>query len=414
MCIIKALKYRYVVCSLIFLFISTGCAQISNISLPGLGNEPSLVQIVPERALINDKDLAQDVKLVLSTILLQMYMEPGLPKEVRFSRAGQHQLYDQAFDYSGFSVRHIDITAHENLDDNLYRLGGIFHFEDLLKRRTSVVYHARYRLSNNEILIEESAVNPIQPTFPRVEAYYVPEQAYLSLKPGTLTDFLSWYLFAIAHAEQMTPTVQEVAEHQRWEQMSMIDRIRNPRVVRSSRYVILVFSLDRILEDGSLNINFADSSRNCPTTSHESVTIIDDRGWKIAMVGAELAIDNWSNPVFVNVGYSPGGGFRLFSGYPMLVGSFATTKNYTTLSDSQYVAGPLEQGQRFLNPRQRDDARMIQRRLAEHGFYRMEIDGLFGPGSLAALQAFKRSKGLGDNTNWDMTTQMELFAGSGL
>jgi hypothetical protein len=40
-------------------------------------------------------------------------------------------------------------------------------------------------------------------------------------------------------------------------------------------------------------------------------------------------------------------------------------------------------------------------------------DGLFGPGSLSALQAFKKSKGLGDNPNWDMATQKELFGGSG-
>lgn len=399
---------------LIFLFLG-GCAQLSQINFPTIGfNNAPIEQIIPQRVNVPQEELAADVKAVLAGLIYQMYMAPGMPKEIVFVSGGEHQLYDPTFDYSGFAIRNIDIVTHEMIGNDRVRLGGVIHFEDPVYRRTAVRYLARYQVTRDRVLIEESSINPIQPTFPKIVTFYVPEEAFTGVNTRSFNDFYSWYTFAAQNAVNMDPTAAEVAERQRWEQMSMIDKIRNPRVVSPSRYIVMVFSLDRILGNGSLNINFADSSRSCPTTSHESVTMIDDRGWKIGMVGAELAIDDWSNQVFINVGYAPGGDFRLFSGYPMLVGSFTTTKNYTTVSDSEYTAGPLEKGQRFLNPRQRDDARLIQRRLSEFGFYRMEVDGLFGPGSLSALQAFKQRKGLGDNANWDMMTQMELFAGSGL
>jgi len=398
---------------LIVLFLG-GCAQLSQINFPNIGfNNAPIEQIIPQRVNVPEEELAADVKAVLAGLIYQMYMAPGMPEEIVFVAGGDHQIYDPTFDYSGFAIRNIDIITHEMIGNDRVRLGGAIHFEDPAKRRTSVRYIARYQVTRNRVLIEESSINPIQPTFPKIVTFFVPEEAFDRVNTRSFTDFHSWYVFAINNAVNMEPTAAEISERQRWEQMSMIDKIRNPRVVSPSRYIVMVFSLDRILGNGSLNINFADSSRSCPTTSHESVTMMDDRGWKIALVGAELAIDNWNNEVFVNVGYAPGGGFRLFSGYPMLVGSFTTTKNYATVSDSEYTAGPIEQGQRFLNPAQRDDARLIQGRLAGFGFYRMEIDGLFGSGSLSALQAFKKNKGLGDNPNWDMTTQKELFAGSG-
>lgn len=59
-------------------------------------------------------------------------------------------------------------------------------------------------------------------------------------------------------------------------------------------------------------------------------------------------------------------------------------------------------------------ASIIQQRLAELGYYKDTIDGLWGDRSRRALRGFKKDKGLPDNSRWDVPTQMALFRGTGL
>jgi peptidoglycan hydrolase-like protein with peptidoglycan-binding domain len=66
----------------------------------------------------------------------------------------------------------------------------------------------------------------------------------------------------------------------------------------------------------------------------------------------------------------------------------------------------------FLNPSLKSDAKIIQKRLADLGYYNMEVDGLFGKGSQRAVQSFKKDNGLGDNATWDIRTQKTLFKGT--
>ena len=63
----------------------------------------------------------------------------------------------------------------------------------------------------------------------------------------------------------------------------------------------------------------------------------------------------------------------------------------------------------LLDPSSREDARKIQSRLAELGFYTSTIDGIWGKGSRGALTAFKKSKGLPATGDWDMTVQQMLM-----
>jgi peptidoglycan hydrolase-like protein with peptidoglycan-binding domain len=73
----------------------------------------------------------------------------------------------------------------------------------------------------------------------------------------------------------------------------------------------------------------------------------------------------------------------------------------------------MESGQIFLNPKDKNDAMIIQKRLSELGFYTKAIDGIFGKGSRAALAQLKNSMGLDNNENWDLKTQQALFSGTG-
>ena len=69
----------------------------------------------------------------------------------------------------------------------------------------------------------------------------------------------------------------------------------------------------------------------------------------------------------------------------------------------------ISSGSVFLNPSSSQDARKIQTRLQELGLYKGPIDGIWGKGSQAALNAFKKQNSLADPDKWDKETQMLLF-----
>ncbi len=77
----------------------------------------------------------------------------------------------------------------------------------------------------------------------------------------------------------------------------------------------------------------------------------------------------------------------------------------------QQPAAPVESksSPALLDPSDREDARKIQSRLAELGFYTSTIDGIWGKGSRGALIEFKKSKGLPATGDWDMTVQQMLL-----
>jgi N-acetylmuramoyl-L-alanine amidase len=67
----------------------------------------------------------------------------------------------------------------------------------------------------------------------------------------------------------------------------------------------------------------------------------------------------------------------------------------------------------LLNPALRTDARLIQTRLKELGYYGGKVDGLFGKGSYRALENYSLSAGISGSGRWDLTLQKELFKGTG-
>jgi peptidoglycan hydrolase-like protein with peptidoglycan-binding domain len=71
---------------------------------------------------------------------------------------------------------------------------------------------------------------------------------------------------------------------------------------------------------------------------------------------------------------------------------------------------PIASGSVLLNPSNQQDAKTIQSRLAELGFYKGAIDGMWGKGSQTSLKAFKEKNSLKNPNTWDKETQMALFA----
>jgi len=75
--------------------------------------------------------------------------------------------------------------------------------------------------------------------------------------------------------------------------------------------------------------------------------------------------------------------------------------------------GPFATGTIALNPTNPLAAKLIQARLAELGFYRDRIDGVWKGHSKEALKRFKETQGLRYTFRWDMDTQKALFEGTG-
>jgi peptidoglycan hydrolase-like protein with peptidoglycan-binding domain len=81
----------------------------------------------------------------------------------------------------------------------------------------------------------------------------------------------------------------------------------------------------------------------------------------------------------------------------------------TKLPSAEKIEQPAPKVNALLNPAVPQDARIIQTRLAELGFYDLPIDGIWGKGSRTALMAFKEENSLGSSDTWDNETQMLLL-----
>ena len=160
---------------LLITLVGCGAQSLNNLNLKkafGLDKDldaAPFTVVTPERLSLREKDLPDDAKLVIATLIHQLYMEPGLPSEVSFDKRGRHQLYDPNFDYAGFQFSGIDLidySFNKQVSPIEFRIEGLFHFSDLIGRRTSVEYVASYVPVKKGVKILESSIRPIQPFFP--------------------------------------------------------------------------------------------------------------------------------------------------------------------------------------------------------------------------------------------------------
>lgn len=72
----------------------------------------------------------------------------------------------------------------------------------------------------------------------------------------------------------------------------------------------------------------------------------------------------------------------------------------------------ISSGATLLDPATKSDAKLIQKRLADLGFYKTRVDGIWGRSSAAALREFLESDGFTRSTAWTRDAQLRLFAAS--
>ncbi len=145
------------------------------------------------------------VKFVLAAMGNKVRGERHTIPEVKFSPSGEHAFYDPDFTYEDFDLTRIQITGFEVVDQtkNKARLivEGIFSFEDLFRRGSSVYFAADYTVHKNGVTINNSGTALIAPAYPDIEVYYVPVSSFEGVDMTEISSFMDLYLHAVINAE---------------------------------------------------------------------------------------------------------------------------------------------------------------------------------------------------------------------
>lgn len=367
-------------------------------------------------------DVPGDVRMVTAAIVQKLRKnQKGIPR-VSFDPAGMHYTPETRFNYAGFSVSAISINDHWARDSGRKsyecRVDGSMLFSDALGRRALVSYSAEYELFRDRILIKNSIVRPVPPVFPNARAFIIEGsrlQAIVDRRPG----FEEFFTGVVSNAYTMIPTAEERRERKMLEEMSLLDRLKRGAGIERQPNFMVIFVMDRLTPDAEIDVVVSRNPND--RTSMAKPVYRDFDGWRVALFGGNFAIDH--DEFYAQVNYRPAPGVLPGGTDRVLVGLFSSVKSYDVVqgparSDGRPVAGvsaegPIGLGSYALNTSRRDEASLIQSRLAELGFYRMAVDGLWGPGSRRALEAFQGAVGLAPNGTWNMQTQLKLFSGTG-
>ncbi|GAB6887638.1 hypothetical protein JCM13304A_11360 [Desulfothermus okinawensis JCM 13304] len=78
------------------------------------------------------------------------------------------------------------------------------------------------------------------------------------------------------------------------------------------------------------------------------------------------------------------------------------------------IGGPVELGLKILSKKNKQDVKLIQKRLKDLGLYNWKIDGIWGKRTQKAMEIFKKVIGLSPYNQWDINTQKKLFKGTNI
>lgn len=416
--------FRLIIMIFVCCFFVSGC--VSTGSQPSEKSmEPAMEISIPDRFFVNNESTPIDIKMVCAAILNKL-RDRGETEFVRFDPAAGQKVQEELFTYEGFEVTLIDITGFEvkNVGQNQAQgiLEGVFHFEDFVGRRASTYFAAKYLKTPDGIIINKAGITNISPLFPRVEAYFIPVEAFNNSQNNTFRGYWEMYAFALKNSLDMNPSQEEIQAYQAYQNLSTWKKATAKKKTKKMKLAVMIFCFDRLSNGARFEVTSTEKNLGAPG-------YIDENGWQIAVVTGEFVPDLWGATFDIDTYYTPEG-----RNEKLLIGKFSNQKDYmpkqkdpapqqtrikndykqTTPSIDDTEEGPVASGSVFLNPFLKLDARIIQKRLADLGYYDLKIDGIFGKNSQKAIQKFKKNNGLRDNATWDIQTQKLLFKGSDL
>lgn len=423
--------FRFIIILSICSFFLSGCIPQATKPADKM-QAPALKINIPDRFFVSKETTPIDIKMVCAGMLNTMRKRGDTPF-VSFYPGVNRGIQEDMFRYEGFNVILTDITGFEAkiISKNKVQgiLEGVFHFEDFVGRRASAYFASRYLKTPDGIVIEEAGITNIPPLFPRVEAYLIPLEVINRAPGNALRGYWQMYAFALEHSLDMKPTAEERRAHEAYESLSTWKKLTAKKNMEKMEMAVMIFCLDRLSEDARFEIKVMESEfKECLVEPG----YINENGWPVAVVTGEFVPDEWRSPFEIKAFYTPEG-----RNEKLLIGVFSNQKDYRPKpqqaevqtqtrqpapsnvqkpapSMDQKEDGPVASGSVFLNPFLKLDARIIQKRLADLGYYTMKIDGAFGKNSQKAVQMFKKDNGLGNNPTWDIRTQKALFKGSDL
>ncbi len=255
-------------------------------------------------------------------------------------------------------------------------------------------------VSTNGVVVERASVRSLSPAQPRTLAWFVPKKAFQAAITG----------------DKAIPV---------WDLMDLANSLSVPvgggKPAARDDYQAVVFVLDRLEPSDDVSGWVSGKPVDEPgwlgsTRSNEGV------GFHVLMIDVRGPLNVLEQEQYVHVSWKPGNTGR--TGRKALdvpIGRFSTAgtvlKAATNASANTVRSAesdtPLSSGKRLLDLKNKPDAITAQSRLIELGLMSGKADGDFGKGSRAALQRFKKERGLGENSTWDAETQKALFAGTG-
>jgi len=383
---------------------------------------------LPDRTIADMSQQPAHVKFVLAAMGNKLRGGRHNIPEAKFSPNGKHAFYDPDFTYEDFDLSRIQITGFEVADQtkNKARLiiEGIFSFTDLFGRGSATYFAADYTVHKNGITINNSGTALIAPGYPDMEVYYVPVSSFNGVDMKEISSFMDLYLHAVINAVDMEPTEAGRKSKEEFEKLSTWKKAIATNATMAEDYYVMAFCKDRLPPETSLQMRITNNAQMRGENLFD-VGYVYDQGWRVMIACGNFSPDSFNNNIYVGLQYDVDPGTKSNA---ICVGIYKNQKNYNntpkfivkqkdgskTVIRQDPKSHPIESGSVFLNPSKKKDARIIQSKLAEMGYYSKKIDGDFGPGSKNALKKFKKDKGLGDNFNWDLNTQKILFKNSGL
>lgn len=280
-------KCRFAVVAVTVLF-AWGCADLAG-RLDQFGKKLTTMGGVklPEPIATSLEQMPEDAAMVAVAIQKRMTRAGQEPvQKVRFvgdAGAELTQPWSTEEDFVPTGAQ-LYLNQHKADDPSEKTTSGRLDFEGPLGRRASVRYDARYRSSEQGLVIEEARVAPIYSYFPEPILFVVPAQALSTPYPDRYAELFQYVGERAANYAPPEPVVLEKKE-----------------------YVIFAFFLDQISPASKLEVKISDESASIYGYK-DSTKYIDFNGWRVALLPGHFTLfDNGDKPdLFVKAVFTPG------------------------------------------------------------------------------------------------------------
>lgn len=365
------------------------------------------------------KNLPEHTQLALVTLIEEMYGREKSQKKVSFGKDAQIDVVDNFMSLKGWKVQAISFSDERVVpvsekSAEIFLEGTLTFINEISQTRTENFLVNYLVKSNGKVVILSATATPNFTIYPEIVGFFVDHQALADAAP-TLNTFKDFYTFGLNNSINMFATPQECDNWAEYQKLSVFQKMKQrnmPRPVKG-KYAFLCFNMDRMAPAAEFKLVVTNTPSGGSISLIEPSYLVYDEGYRVGVVQFEGALFDLKYPVYFHAFMIPD---EPTDAKRIHLARFSNQKVYDDFETidvppgSEEIAEKMRQVQslRLLNPRDRADAKIIQQALKDKGFYKSNVDGLFGKGSKKALRAFRKAEMGKDNIQWDLETQNTL------